>query len=1828
MSTDTFTVQAEDLHLNSFYRVGSSNGVTFIEHNSSGSVYNDDDNDDDDAVGVATYDFAGEDGVYDITINLFDENDGESTIDVVLNGVVIDTIELDQTGGGGFIDGSERAVTLSGIALSEGDDLQLRAVRDGNEFARVDNLVFTKTADQDSGSPVATDATVVEFTFESANDDDDDSDATGGPNGKDSTETSLHDTTITTKNGAKIKDGYLKLDGKNDYAVFDDEGFYELEAGRVTVDFSMDKTDSTRTLVSRDANGQAEPGHFTMYVDNGQVVARLQSDQVSYEVRSASNLLKKNTDYKVEFEFGPDGMKLLVDGQVVDTNSYTGGIEGNSEPWVIGANQWNSSQGTSNNTRWYFDGEIYNFKVEAADETYEAVDDTYTTGEDDALTGNLFDNDENVDGQTIAELSAGEVGEPITLDNDMGTLTINADGSFDLLPGAGAGALKDGETVDVAVQYKVQTGTTTVDQGVQKTLDFEGIGEGTLINKIDDVTVEAFRRNEGQNTNSAMIFDSEDPTGGDDDLGTDNQGDILIISEDNNSSNPDDNFNGGLVRFTFDEPVTVEELKLIDNDEGTWIGWYDENWNLIDDVWVSGAGNNSLETIQINGDNVKYLQVNHQGAGIDDVVYSTTQEVETPVFETANATITIVGETDPSIAVADTDRTDEDTPESGNVLDNDIAGDFDLAVTAVAGGTVGEVFEVTSENGRKATFILNADGTYTLTPTDGYDDLGVGETDTFTIGYSIGDTPEDILIRNGDFEEFGTVSWTNQNNGRWTYTDTLAEWDSSTTGIELQQGTVSGSSPIASDNTIVELDAADNITISQTITAGTAGQFKLAFDFIPRSYQGDVAGTSQMEVLVDGVVVGTYSENAAGTYAEELTLDLSAGDHVISFRGAGTSDKHGARVDNVVMERLTGGVDDGSGSSANLTITVDGVSDNEPPAISNRLWETTEELAVNGDILLGVTDPEGDDVTLLSVFDKTNDTAITIGEPYTATTSMGYTGTVLVTAEGLITFTPSADMQALSSDQVDSFEIFFKVIDSAGNVVQKTGRVEIAGVNDDISVGPALSLTTDEDTARILDLTTGTTDPDAGDTLSVQGLTLISGDARVQDAVSRSDTDLTIDGPNTASVQALNEGESITAVFEYDITDGAGSTVTQTATITIEGKNDAPTVAAPLTTSSFDNDVTYSFDMLSGASDIDTGDVLSVTNVQVQSGGTADASTNTGVAGVTFDGSTMTVNPSAYDALNTGDTEVIVITYDVTDSDGATTEQTVTITVQGINDDPVAVDDNYIIGQATAEDANILTGNVITDVAGADQLVDSDSVVVTSFAGEVPGSVVELTLPDPNGGTYTANVTMDAAGNFTFTQTNTTGIALGETEEFTFEYEILDSDGGTDTATVTIAVEGANENPVGVDDTQFVTNEENQLTGNILDNDTDGDFTDLLSVDGVPLNGLQTFTYQLSDPLLGTDPVEVDIRIDSSGNFLFVPGEEFQVLDLGESVEFSFGYTVSDGNGGTATATAEITVEGLDEPVVIEPEQDVINLLFVIDNSASMHETYNDPDGFLFSLLGLDLIDGGGNMDGVDNKIDLALLFATGLVQAVNGNRDTAQPTFINDGDPNEYLHSDGVQRAIDTDGLTPEQRGGTVINAGYFEMTGEGFATDQMPSRMDSDGNDWWNVYESEDTSINGDVEKIFKTPDGTGSDYVSALQQVYDYLDSSPAARQTKVYVISDSESTVSGDHAAIARDIEEDFTATVEAIGISDAAFLAGLSGQPEVAAALANNILVDLEATDTDEPGDFMDIVGGYFETVDLSNSEDAELDFENDVTTGTIFGEDGFLLPEFEYLLGL
>jgi large repetitive protein len=226
------------------------------------------------------------------------------------------------------------------------------------------------------------------------------------------------------------------------------------------------------------------------------------------------------------------------------------------------------------------------------------------------------------------------------------------------------------------------------------------------------------------------------------------------------------------------------------------------------------------------------------------------------------------------------------------------------------------------------------------------------------------------------------------------------------------------------------------------------------------------------------------------------------------------------------------------------------------------------------------------------------------------------------------------------------------------------------------------------------------------------------------------------------------------------------------------------------------------------------------------------------------------------------------ISYAISDGNGGTSNATVTVTIAPVNDAPVANPD----AATTAEDTPL--ANIV--VLGNDSDIEGDPLTVT--AASAPNGTVTI---NPDG---TLNYTPNA--NFNGTDTIT--------------YTISDGNGGTATTTVTVTVTPVNDPPVAVNDVAS-TNEDTPLVIAPLANDTDIDRDPLTITAATALNGIVT--------------------INPDGTIRYVPNANYNGPD-------TITYTISDGNGGTSTATIAVTVVPVNDPPVA-----------VNDNATTLEDT-------------------------------------------------------------------------------------------------------------------------------------------------------------------------------------------------------------------------------------------------------------------------------------------------
>ena len=114
----------------------------------------------------------------------------------------------------------------------------------------------------------------------------------------------------------------------------------------------------------------------------------------------------------------------------------------------------------------------------------------------------------------------------------------------------------------------------------------------------------------------AMLFDTNNTTGGNFDLSAQNLGNVLIISEDGDSRDPDDSAAGGTISFEFEKLAKVTGVGLLDIDErGSTISFFDDDSSLIKTVEIENLGNNSFQELALDVEGVARMDINLAGSG-------------------------------------------------------------------------------------------------------------------------------------------------------------------------------------------------------------------------------------------------------------------------------------------------------------------------------------------------------------------------------------------------------------------------------------------------------------------------------------------------------------------------------------------------------------------------------------------------------------------------------------------------------------------------------------------------------------------------------------------------------------------------------------------------------------------------------------------------------------------------------------------------------------------------------------------------------------------------------------------------------------------------------------------------------------------------------------------------------------------------------------------------------------------------------------------------------------------------------------------------------------
>ena len=134
----SFTFEAEDMGLSGGYHAASGAGEEYIQK------WEPD---------TASATFKGQAGTYSFALDVFDECDGCAEIEVVVDGVVVETTILNEGIVGTRVTGTERTVNIGNTALQTDSAIKLRGTVDWGESARIARLSVTLEALVDPTDP-------------------------------------------------------------------------------------------------------------------------------------------------------------------------------------------------------------------------------------------------------------------------------------------------------------------------------------------------------------------------------------------------------------------------------------------------------------------------------------------------------------------------------------------------------------------------------------------------------------------------------------------------------------------------------------------------------------------------------------------------------------------------------------------------------------------------------------------------------------------------------------------------------------------------------------------------------------------------------------------------------------------------------------------------------------------------------------------------------------------------------------------------------------------------------------------------------------------------------------------------------------------------------------------------------------------------------------------------------------------------------------------------------------------------------------------------------------------------------------------------------------------------------------------------------------------------------------------------------------------------------------------------------------------------------------------------------------------------------------------
>ncbi len=591
----------------------------------------------------------------------------------------------------------------------------------------------------------------------------------------------------------------------------------------------------------------------------------------------------------------------------------------------------------------------------------------------------------------------------------------------------------------------------------------------------------------------------------------------------------------------------------------------------------------------------------------------------------------------------------------------------------------------------------------------------------------------------------------------------------------------------------------------------------------------------------------------------------------------------------------------GASSTATVIVTVTGAND-APIAVANTAIVTEDATPTTIGVLANDTDADlGDSKRVISVNGDT------------------LKGTVSVAANGSgVVYTVGNAFQYLLTGESATETFSYTMADASGATSTSTVTVTVNGVTDGVrAIGDnQVGVAEDGGAVRLNVLANDFNDQVRNDAFTVtaidgsgtyaqpilgffdgthQLIGLAPGFARLLGEAS-----IAADGQGIdyTPLQSLNAGETGVDKFIYTMTGANGATSSNAVSITVTGVNDAPDAAddaanaqasaTPITIDVLANDTDpdtrvdppapvippspfseFIYDP-TPADVPDTKTVVSLDGTDLQ----GSVSVAPGGAGITYTPGGTLLN------LAFGEQAVETFGYTMRDAAGLESRATVSVTVTGIDQAPVAQgDDAFATENGAPVTIDVLGNDADADIGAGDAL----TVLALSTAGLKGSAVVESN-----------NVVYSVGNAFQ-------SLRAGVTATDSFSYTVSDNAGATSSANVSVQVTGVNDAPTALADSLAVSEDAGAVTLGVLANDTDADFGDAKTVVSVSTAGLQGSV----------------VIADGGASLVYTAADSFQGLLSGQSANETFSYTMQDSAGEKSTATVSLTIVGANEAVAI-----------------------------------------------------------------------------------------------------------------------------------------------------------------------------------------------------------------------------------------------------------------------------------------------------------------------